>query len=271
MDDYTLFQPLRPGPQAPPWALENLSLTKKYPKATIFVTTRQELPPHTRIALFFTQLAIFILPFLLLTVYTALNGLITRYNNSFIVIATYLVGKLFPAGWVFLDKNGRPHPNILRGLQAAREFVLFRARHWFWYPLTAQEPLILSMNSKTAKAVDISSRLDSMKKTRLFPIYWLSLKPEDAATPVPCYAAMGEMMTKWKSGGLPRNAWGDGWWELRKEGRREWKRVNVTERPTWSSYSKASREIKVSELKTNSFFSCFHSGSSSPGLNESWS
>ena len=86
-----------------------------------------------------------------------------------------------------------------------------------------------------------------MHKNALYPIYWLSLKPGGVANPVPCYAAMGELMTKWKNGRLPRNSWGDGWWELRGEGAHEWKRVNVTERPTWGNYSKASSEIKVSE------------------------
>jgi ankyrin repeat protein len=257
LDDYTPFQPLRPGPQTPSWALDNLSLTQKYPKATVFVTTQQFLPPHTRIALFFTQLAIFVLPFLLFIVATALNGFSMRYNNSFIVIATHLVETVFPSGWVFLDGKGRPHPNILRGLQAAWELILFRARHWFWYSLVAQEPLILSINSKPANAVDIPSLLDCMKKNRLFPIYWLSLKPEDVATPVPCYAAMGEIMKKWKNGDLPRNAWGDGWWELREEDGHEWKRINVTERPTWGDYSDASKKIKVSELERNTFLLIF--------------
>ena len=57
----------------------------------------------------------------------------------------------------------------------------------------------------------------------------------------------GGVMMKWRNGGLPRNAWGDGWWEHRGDGAHEWKRVNVTERPLWSYYPRASREIKVSE------------------------
>ena len=251
VDDYTLCQPLRTGPQTPSWALDNLSLAKRYPEARIFITTTHFLPPYTRVALFFTQLVIFFLPFLLFALSITLAGRNMRYDSSFIVIATYLVNKLFPAGWVSIDRNYRPHPNILRGLQAAWELVVFRAWHWFWYQV--EEPLILSISSKPANRVDIPSRLDSMHKNALFPIYWLSLKPGDIATPVPCYAAMGEMMTKWKNGGLPRKAWGDGWWELREDDGHEWKRVNVTERPTWSDYSKASSEIKVSEPENNAF------------------
>lgn len=251
MDDYTLFQPLRRGPQTPSWALDNLSLAKRYPEAKIFITTKHLLALHTRVAHFVTQLAIFLLPFLLFALSITLAWRSMRYDSSFIVIATYLGNKLFPAGWVSIDRNYRPHPNILRGLQAAWELVVFRAWHWFWYH--AEEPLILSISSKPANRVDIPSRLDSMHKNALFPIYWLSLKPGDIATPVPCYAAMGELMTKWKNGGLPRNAWGDGWWELREDGGHEWKRVNVTERPTWSDYSKASNEIKVSEPENNAF------------------
>lgn len=251
VNDYTLFEPLRTGPQTPSWALDNLSLAKRYPEATIFITTKHGLPPHTRVALFFTQLAVFLLPSLLIALSIPLARRNMRYDSSLIVVATYLVDKLSPAGWVFIDRHYRPHPNIVRGLQAAWELVVFRAWHSFWYP--AEEPLILSISSKHAPRVDIPSRLDSMRKTALFPIYWLSLKPEDVATPVPCYAAMGEMMTKWKNGKLPRNAWGGGWWELREDGGHEWKRVNVTERPTWSDYSKASREIKVSEPENNAF------------------
>jgi hypothetical protein len=56
---------------------------------------------------------------------------------------------------------------------------------------------------------------------------------------------MREQMTKWKNGVLPRNAWGDGWWELWNKDKREWKHVNITERPTWSDYSRVSREIRV--------------------------
>ena len=249
VNDYTLFQHQRTGPQTPSWALDNLSLAKRYPDATIFITSEHCLPSYTIVALFFTQLAIFLQPFLLFAVSITLAIRNMRYDSSFIVVATYLVNKLFPAGWVFIDRNYQLHPNILRGLQAAWELVVFRVWYWAWYP--AKEPLILSISSKPVNRVDITSRLDSMHKNALYPIYWLSLKPADVATPVPCYAAMGEMMTKWKNGGLPRNAWGDGWWELREDGGNEWKRVNVTERPTWSDYSKASREIKVSEPENN--------------------
>ncbi|MCJ1357883.1 MAG: hypothetical protein MMC33_007879, partial [Icmadophila ericetorum] len=57
---------------------------------------------------------------------------------------------------------------------------------------------------------------------------------------------MGELMTKWKDGRLPRKAWSDGWWELQGDQEEKWKRVNVNEYPTWSQYSKASRQIKAS-------------------------
>ena len=247
LNDYTLLQPLRTGPQTPSWALDNLSLSKRYPEATIFITTKQFLFPYTKICLFIIQLVIFLLPSLLFVLSLLLIGRTMRYNSSALIIATYLVDKIFLAEWVFIDNNHRLHPNLFRGLQAAWELIVFRARHGFG-DLT-EHLLILSISSKPTIRVDIPSRLDSMRKNANFPIYWLSLKLEDVATPVPCYAAMGEVMTKWKSGKLPRNAWGDGWWELGTDDGYEWKRINVTERPTWSDYSKASREIKVSELE----------------------
>ena len=249
LNDYTFFQPLRTGPQTPSWALDNLSLSKKYPKATIFITTKHFLLPHNKIVLFIIQLAIFLLPPLLFVLLPHLKWSSMRYNSSFLIIATYLIDKIFPADWVLIDNTHRLHPNILRGFQAAWELIAFRARHGFGD--LAEEPLILSISSKTIIRVDIPARLDSMRKNTNFPIYWLSLNPEDVATPVPCYAAMGEVMTKWKNGRLPRNAWGDGWWELEADGGAGWKRINVTERPTWSDYSKASREIKVSGLENN--------------------
>lgn len=230
LNDYTLFQPLRTGPQTPSWAIDNLSLSKRYPEATILITTEHLLHPATRVALFFIQLAVFLLPCLLFVLYIYLPMRKMCYDSSFIAIATHLFDKIYPAGWVFIDNNYRPHPNILQGLQAACELVVYRAQHGFWQ--VPEEPLILSISVKPATRVDTPSRLDSMRKNALFPIFWLSLKPEDVATPVPCYAAMGEVMTKWKNGNLPRNAWGDGWWELGADGGHTWKRVNVTERPT---------------------------------------
>ena len=249
LNDYTFFQPLRTGPQAPSWALDNLSLSKRYPEATLFITTKHFLPPYTKIVLFIIQLAIFLLPFLLFALLPHLKWSSMHYNSSFQIIATYLIDKIFPADWVLIDNTHRLHPNILRGVQAAWELIVFRARHGFGD--LAEEPLILSISSRPTIRVDIPARLDSMRKNANFPIYWLSLNPEDVATPVPCYAAMGEVMTKWKDGRLPRNAWGDGWWELGADGGAGWKRINVTERPTWSDYSKASGEIKVSGLENN--------------------
>ena len=248
LNDYTLFQPLRTGPQTPSWALDNLSLSKRYPEATIFITTKHFLLPHTRIVLFIIQLAIFLLPSLLFVLSKILEWSSMRYDSSFLVIATFLVDKVFSADWVFIDDTHRLHPNILRGFQAAWELLVFRARHGFGD--LAEEPLILSISSKPIK-VDIPARLDSMRKNANFPIHWLSLSAEHVATPVPCYAAMGDVMTKWKNGGLPRNAWGDGWWELRADGGAGWKRTNVTERPIWSDYSKASMKIKVSGPENN--------------------
>ena len=246
LNDYTFFQPLRTGPQTPSWALDNISLSKRYPEATIFITTKHSLLPYSRMVLFIIQLAIFLLPSLLFVLLTVLEWSSMRCNSSFLIMATYLIDKIFPADWVIIENTQRLHPNILRGFQAAWELIVFRARHGFGD--LAEEPLILSISSKPTIRVDVPARLDSMRKNANFPIYWLSLSPEDVATPVPCYAAMGEVMTKWKNGGLPRNAWGDGWWELGADGGAGWKRINVTERPTWSDYSKASSEIKVSGL-----------------------
>lgn len=250
INDYTIFQPLRSGAKTPPSALKALSLPKKYPGATIFVTTRNILAPPHRLALFFVQLAIFLYPCITLFahIYLTLRGL--RYDHSKTVIMMYLWEWLVPLNWILFDINYQLHPNIYRGIQAAKELILFRL--WHWLPL--EEPLILSFNSKVPTKVDIPSRLDSMHKDALFPIYWMSLRPQSVATPVPCYAAMGELMAKWKDGRLPRRAWSDGWWELQGDEEKLWKRVNVNEHPTWSQYSKASKLIKAS-IKSQSLLS----------------
>ena len=242
INDYTIAQPLRSGAKTPASALENLSLPKKYPGATIFVTTRNFLIPSARLVLFFIQLAIFLYPCIILFayVYITLRGM--RYDRGKTVIMMYLCEKLFPPNWVLFDANYKLHPNFYRGIQAAKELILFRL--WHWLPL--EEPLILSFHSKVPTKVDIPSRFDSMHKDAPFPIYWMSLRPQSVATPVPCYAAMGELMTKWKDGRLPRKAWSDGWWELQGDQGKQWKRVNVNEHVTWSQYSKASKQIKAS-------------------------
>ena len=53
MDDYITFQSLRIRPQIPSWALDKLSLEKRYPEAIIFITTRHYLLPLIRVTLFF--------------------------------------------------------------------------------------------------------------------------------------------------------------------------------------------------------------------------
>ena len=146
VNDYTLFQHLGTKPQTPSWGPDSLSLGKRHPEATIFIISEHCLPSYNRVTLFFTQLVIFLRPILLFTVSITLVIRNMHYDSSFIIAATYQVDKLFPAGWVFFDRNYQPHPTILRGLQAAVELVGFRAWYWFWYP--AEEPLILSTSSK---------------------------------------------------------------------------------------------------------------------------
>jgi hypothetical protein len=269
--EYTTLQPLRPGPKTPASALDNLSLPRRYPRATIFVTTRNILMPYTRIALYFCQLAIFLIPSATVLISIALMGWSMKYDNMSPFILMYFLEEAIPPGWVFINAYYRPHPNLLRGLQAARELVMFRL--WLWIPL--EEPLILSFSDTNPAKIDIPSRLHSMKKDALWPIYWLSLKPDDVGTPVPCYAAMGELMSKWKDGRLPRKAWGDGWWEFRGGDKEKWKRVNVTESPTWSQYTKASKEIKVRDtIKPDMVFSdhFFHLCTPLPHMNHNdWS
>ena len=53
VDDYIQFQPLRTGPQTPSWALDKLSLKRRHPEATFFITTKDALLPPNRVALFF--------------------------------------------------------------------------------------------------------------------------------------------------------------------------------------------------------------------------
>ncbi|KAF3916801.1 hypothetical protein ABW20_dc0108653 [Dactylellina cionopaga] len=55
---------------------------------------------------------------------------------------------------------------------------------------------------------------------------------------------MGEMLRKWENGKLPRQAWGDGWWELEAGSQSKWKRVDVRNAPTWGEYTEATKEIK---------------------------
>ncbi|KAI9745949.1 MAG: hypothetical protein M1818_000630 [Claussenomyces sp. TS43310] len=241
INEYTIADPLRSGPKPPTSALNNLSLPKRYQGTKIFVTTRNFLLPPTRIALFFVQLAIFLFPWALLFVSLTLELRSRKCDSNTTIILAYLWAQLLPSRWVFIDMHYRFHPNLVRGLQATCELILFRL--WHLFPL--EEPLILSFRTEKPLQVNIPSLLDSMRKDALFPIYWLSLAPEGVAMPVPCYRAMGELMTKWKDGRLPRKAWGDGWWELRSEEESSWKRINVNERPTWSQYTKASGEIKA--------------------------
>ena len=210
INEYTLALPLRSGAKTPAPALENLSLPKKYPGATVFVTTRTLLIPIARLASSFIQLNVFLFPCVLLFAHLYIKLMGMRYDCSKAVIMMYLWGRLFPSDWILFDANYQLHPNIYRGIRAAKELIVFR----FWHRFPLEEPLILSFYSKVPTKVDIPSRLDSMHKNVLYPIYWMSLRAECVMAPVPCYAAMGELMAKWKDGRLPRKAWCVKYWYI---------------------------------------------------------
>jgi len=237
MISYCQIPLLRQGPQTPPEALENLSLYRKYPEATVFITTTSHLLPYTRISLFFLQLFIFLWPsFFFVTLCIDCRNL--AYGRAFrSPCFTLLWSHLVPDTWGLFGKAFVLHPNIWRGIRAAKELILFTL--WHWFPL--QHPVILSTITDDP-TTGLSPRLDCMKKDALYPIYWLPLDHDGLTCPVPCYSAIGELMRKWKNGQLPRNAWGDGWWEV-DDGK--WKRQDINMCPNWTAFTKASKDIKV--------------------------
>jgi hypothetical protein len=240
------FPVLGQGPKTPPSALQDLSLPERHPDATVFVTSQYVFMLYSAIPLFFVQLAIYLYPCGILLVTLFFKLMATKYDSSITIIIDHFLGIHLLLGRSLFNERYQLHPNIFRGLQAARELILFRLWHWFPGVNPLVEPFILSFPTSNTMKVDIPSRLDSMKKGSLFPLYWLPLTPKGVAAPVPCYAAMRELVIKWKDGRLPRQAWGHGWWELRVEKENKWQRANVNFCPTWSEYSKASKEIKVS-------------------------
>jgi hypothetical protein len=205
------------------------------------VTSTNHYAPPTRIALTIVELFIFLYPlsYFLAVLYSLFHASI--YEATWKVCLAYHFISAIPPSWACCDENFRLHPNIRRGIQAAWELLLLRLRHGF--PL--EEPIIVSFRANSRHHVDIPTRMASMYKGALWPLYWLSLRRDAIVTPVPCYSAMRVLMSRWKKGRLPRKAWGDGWWELLDGKRGLWKRVNLKERPTWSEYTKASEEIKV--------------------------
>jgi hypothetical protein len=226
-------------------ANEMLSLSRRYPDTTIFITsTTYNLWPK-RILLAFVQSLIFLFPAFGLIIKVHLDGMSLCSDSIWMPLLAYLWTILLPNDWVFIDEDYWLHPNIWRGILATAELLQFRLRH----PFIMEEPLILSVRSRPPKHVDIPTRMDSMQKGSLFPLYWLPLRRNGNSDPIPCYAAMGDLVRKWENGQLPRKAWCDGWWELSHSKRGEWIRVNANVKPTWTDYCKASKDIKVSAIK----------------------
>jgi hypothetical protein len=205
------------------------------------VTSTNHYTPYTRVGLSIVELFIFLFPlsYLLALLYSLFHASI--YEATWKVCLAYHFISAIPPSWACCGENFRLHPNIFRGIQATWELLLFRLRHGF----PVEEPIIVSFRANSHYRVDIPTRMASMYKGALWPVYWLSLRRDAIVTPVPCYSAIRVLMSRWKNGRLPRKAWGDGWWELLEGKKGIWKRVNLKERPTWSEYTKAPEQIKV--------------------------
>lgn len=229
---------MKSGPNPPMLLVEGLSLPTGCPGSVVFVTSTNHYPPYTRIALTIIELFIFLFPLLYL---------LAVLYSLFSLQSTRLLGK---SAWHTISSP--PYPlhgpavarifdRICHGIQAALELLRFR----LWHGFPMEEPTIVSFRANSQHHVDTPTRMASMYKEALWPLYWLPLRRDAIVTPVPCYSAMRVLMSGWKKGRLPRNAWGDGRWELLDVKMGIWKRVNLKERPTWSEYTKASEAIKA--------------------------
>jgi hypothetical protein len=205
LSEFLVLDGLRPGPNPPASLLEALSLPKRYPGSAVFVTSTRQCAMYIRHSLAIIQFIVFLCPpaFMLVVLYFQFQFIIC-YNTIRVCLAFHFLSNI-PNTWAICDENFRLHPNISRGARAAWELLRFRLRHG----CPAQEPLIISFRADDQRHVDMPARMESMQKMALYPIYWLSLRRDDVAVPVPCYSAMRILMTSWKRGRLPRKAWGD--------------------------------------------------------------
>lgn len=228
----------------PPEAIKTLRLAQRYPDTTIFITSKTvDLPPK-RLLLSVHQLVLLLLPAFALVFTLYIEFLCLRASSMLVFpLARIWYNLLLLDDWIMIDQKGHLHPNILRGIFAALELIWFRIR-CPWIDIRVGEPLILALRPG-AMQVDVPMRLQHMRKETLWPVYRLSLRRHaECEEPIPCFAAMGDVYRKWMNGGLPRKAWCDGWWEKRNG---EWERVNANGKPTWTEYTEASKEIRVSD------------------------
>jgi hypothetical protein len=176
-------------------ANEMLSLSRQYPDTTIFITsTTYDLWPK-RILSAFVQSLIFLFPAAVLIIKVYLDAISLCSSKLWMPLLAYLWTILLPNDWVFIE-GYRFHPNIWYGILATAELFQFRLRH----PFTMEEPLILSVRSQSPKHLDIPTRMNSMQKGGLFPLYWPSLRRNGNSDPIPCYAAIGDVIRKWEMG-----------------------------------------------------------------------
>jgi hypothetical protein len=228
----------------PPDAIKTLRLAQRYPDTTIFITSKTvDLPPK-RLVLSAYQLVLLLVPAFALVLTLYIEFLCLRASSLwFFLLARMWYDRLLPEDWIMIDHNGHLHPNITRGIFAALELIWFRIK-CPWIDIKVGEPLILALRPG-AMQVDVPMRLQHMRKETQWPLYRLSLRRHaECEEPIPCFAAMGDAYRKWRNGGLPRKAWCDGWWEQRNG---EWERVNANGKPTWTEYTEATEEIKVSD------------------------
>lgn len=177
----------------PPDAIVTLRLPQRYPKATIFITSKTiDIYPKPGIISLIQLIALLIPSFgFMYSVYLESICLLADSIWGF-VLAEIWYNLLLPQDWIMVDSAGHWHPNVIRELFAALEFIWFRIP-CLWIDLRSGEPLILALQPG-AKQIDVSTELHHLKKETIFPIYWLTLRINaECEEPVPCFAARGDV------------------------------------------------------------------------------
>jgi hypothetical protein len=247
--DSATFEGFKERTKLPASTLWELRLPQRYPGHQMFILTSLPLGP-TIYPLFFAQLFVYLFPslFFLTTLY--LGFLAVAYNSTlWFLVFQFWMYHFSHFNWVLFDQYYNIHPNVYRGLRVALEFIWFRLRNLYYI---AVDPMILAVKADASGLMSVPQRLNLIKKNALWPIFWLSLRPEDAFAPMPCYSAAADFARKQNDGTLPRtfpiSIWNNGWWELEEGTQKKWKRFDANYAPSWAQYCEASKKIKVSLL-----------------------
>ncbi len=191
------------GPWTPPptTANETLRLTARYPYADAFISASTMDWGPTAVYFALWQFVVFLLPAIAFTLEVLLGFLALRGTSKSATIIQYLWATiLLPKDWVFFD-NYRLHPNIWRGILAAAELAVFR----MLYSPQPEEPLILALrSSRSGRLPDLPARMELMPQGRLYRLFPISLRRGAGYEPIPCYAAMRDLLQKWATGELPK-------------------------------------------------------------------